>query len=176
MRYAFPAAWFLAAAFTLAGCGDGESAAPAAGSLQDIDACALLTAAEIEAATGIAPGPAENQGGRNAPPMCNWPSQDGAYPFAASLLVTVSANYTSYEQALAAWQESAADMGMDFDWAMYEEVDGPGTVNAWMADAGMLQAHRGDRMVQVYLHRLPPDRDRLQAATELATRAFARLD
>lgn len=60
MRYAFPAAWFLAAAFTLAGCGDGESAAPAAGSLQDIDACALLTAAEIEAATGIAPGPAEN--------------------------------------------------------------------------------------------------------------------
>jgi hypothetical protein len=176
MNASFPAAALLGAALTLAGCGGGESTASAADSLAEIDACALLTPAEIEAATGIAPGAPEKQGGGNAPPMCNWPSQDGSYPFAANLLVTVSDNYTSYDEALAKWQESAADMGMDFDWGMYQEVEGPGTVNAWMADPGMLQAHRGDRMVQVYLYRLPPGRDRLEAATALATHAFARLD
>lgn len=164
----------MAALILLTGCGDGKSAPPDA-SLETIDACALLTAEEIKKATGITPGAPQDQSG-SGPPMCIWPSQDGSYPFGVNLLVAPSLDYTSFDAALAEWQESARDMDMEFDTADYQEVDGPGDVNAWLREAGMLQAHRGDRMVQIFLHKVPPDRDRLQAAAELAGHALARLD
>lgn len=168
------AATLLVPPFLLTGCGDGKTAPPSA-SLDTIDACALLTTAEIEGATGITPGTPEDQTG-SGPPMCIWPSQDGGYYFAANVLVAPSNNYTSFDEALAEWQEMAGDMGVEFDAAEYQQVDGPGDVNAWLHETGMLQAHRGNRMVQIWLQKVPPDRDRLQAATELAGHALARLD
>lgn len=171
------AAGLLAAALlTACGAGDADTAPSAGESLDSIDVCALLTAAEIEAATGIAPGAPEDQSGGSAPPMCNWPARDGGYAFAANVLVVPSRNYASFDEALAEWQESTEGMGMEFDAAAYQEVEGPGKVNAWLHEAGMLQVFSGDRMVQVYVLGAPPDRDRLQAATALAEHALARLE
>ena len=164
----------------LAACGGEEpatssSAASPSAALEEIDACALLTAAEIEEATGIVPAGPDDTGPGSGPPMCSWPAVDDSYPFTVSVLVSFSDNYTSFDEAMASWQESAEGMGMEFDTGDYEEVEGPGTVNAWLKEMGMLQAHRGNRMVQVYA-RVAPDRDALEASTALARHAMARLE
>ena len=171
----FPAAVLVIAGTVLTGCGDGTPAASLGTPLAEIDACALLTAAEIEAATGIVPGPPGKDGPKSAVPMCNWPAAEGSYPFALSLLISRSDNFDSFEGAMLKWQESAESMDFPFDPEDYEEVEGPGKVNAWLIDAGMLQAHRGNRLVQVYAQ-VSPDRDRLEASIALATHAMARLD
>jgi hypothetical protein len=161
-------------AVVLGACGGDTPSAPPSTALDEVDACALLTAEEIEEATGIAPGAPDDSGPASGPPMCNWPAADNSHPFAVSLLVAPSDNYTSFDGALARWQESAEGMGMEFDANDYQEVEGPGTVNSWMEEAGMLQAHRGNRMVQVFAQ-VAPDRDGLAASTALARHAMARL-
>ena len=161
-------------AMALGACGGETPSASPSAALDEIDACALLTAAEIEEATGIAPAAPDDRGPASGPPMCNWPAADNSYPFAVSLLIAPSDNYTSFDGALARWRESSEGMGMEFNASDYKEVEGPGTVNSWMEEAGMLQAHRGNRMVQVYAQ-VAPDRDRLAASTALARHAMARL-
>jgi hypothetical protein len=154
----------------LAGCDDGKSVSTPTAA-EDIDPCALLTEAEIEEATGIAPGAPDDDGA----PMCEWPAADDAYPFAVSVLVGPSYNYSSLDDVLADLRESAQGMGFDFDPSDYEAVEGPGTVNVWDRDMEMLQAHRGNRMVQAYV-RVAPGRDRLEASIALSRHAMARLD
>lgn len=163
----------LAGALALAGCGADEP--PAASEIGAIDACALLTAAEIEEATGITPGAPQDAGFEGSVPLCNWPTADGSDPAFLTVLVAPSGNYGSYADALVKWQESASETGYDLDPADYEEVEGAGRVNAWMPEAGMLQAHRGNRMVQVSA-RVAPGRDRLQASIALTGHALTRLD
>ena len=175
MQASLSAAISLAGVLVLAGCSDGGQAASPATPLAEIDACALLTAEEIEAATGIAPAPPEQDGPKSAVPMCNWPAAVQGYPFALNLLIAPSDNYSSFDGALAKWQESAESMEFPFDPNDYQEVGEPGTVNAWMHEAGMLQAHRGNRMVQVYAQ-VTPDRDRLEASVALARHVLSRLD
>lgn len=160
---------------SLSACSDepatGRSSSPASAAVTD--ACALLTAAEIEAATGITAGPAKDVS-RSRLAMCNWPTADGSNPAFLTLTIGPSQNYASYDDAMRRWSESAADMGFPFEAGDYQEVDGVGDVGAWMADAGTLQAHTGTRMVQVMLE-VAEGRDKLEAASELARQVNARL-
>lgn len=57
--------------------------------LSGVAACELLTASEIEAATGIAPGePQDMSQVQGQLPMCTWPAADGSGRNVASILVT----------------------------------------------------------------------------------------
>ena len=165
--------FMLLAALPLSACTD-EPATPASYEpASQADACALLTAAEIEAATGIAPGsPADMSQARL--PMCNWPSADGSNPAFLTLMIGPSQNYTSYDEAMKKWAESAADMGFPFEANDYREVDDVGDVGAWMEEAGTLQAHTADTMIQVMVE-VAPGRDRLEAARDLVQAVDARL-
>ena len=165
----------LGAVLSLAACGGSDAETSPSVAIQEIDACALLTAAEVEAATGVSPGPPEAVRISGGPPICNWPAADGSNAAFLTVLVAPTRHFESYDAALAMWQESAAGAGMDFDPADYEEVEGVGDVGAWLREAEMLQAHRGDRMVQVAT-RVAPDRDVRQASIELARHALTRLD
>jgi hypothetical protein len=157
----------------LASCGD-ESAEPSRSPTQTVtDACALLTAAEIEAATGIVPGESVDVS-QGQLPMCNWPTADGSNVAFLTVLVAPSGNYKSYDEAVEKWAESAAAMDFPFDADEYQEVEGAGDVGAWIANAGMLQAHSGDIMVQI-LTDVADGRDKLEASRELARSALERI-
>jgi len=133
----------------------------------------MLTATEIEAATGIAPGPPVDVSQAQLP-MCNWPTADGSNPAFLTLMIGPSGNYGSYEEAMEKWAASAADMDFPFDADDYQEVEGVGDVGAWMPDAGILQAHTGATMVQIMTD-VAEGRDKLESARELANQAGARL-
>lgn len=89
-------------------------------------------------------------------------------------LSACSDNYTSYDDAMQKWAESAADMGFPFEADDYQEVDGVGDVGAWMAEAGSLQAHTGTTMIQV-MTEAAAGHDRLEAARDLVRDVDARL-
>jgi hypothetical protein len=79
-----PCAFFVLSIVCLlpAGCGGDapESSSPGSGAKAEIDACTLLTAAEIEAAMGVKPAEAERPNrGMNS---CQWPNPDAALPVA----------------------------------------------------------------------------------------------
>lgn len=157
----------------LVACGD-ESAEPSRSPTQTVtDACTLLTAAEIEAATGIAPGESVDAS-QGELPMCNWPTADGSNAAFLTVLVAPSGNYKSYDEAVEKWAESAASMDFPFDADEYQEVVGAGDVGAWLVDAGMLQAHSGGIMVQI-MTGVADGRDKLEASRELARSALERI-
>ena len=165
----------LLASVSLSACNDEPATATSSrpASQAVTDACALLTATEIEAATGIAPGPPKDVSQAQLP-MCNWPTADGSNPAFLTLMIGPSHNYTSYDDAMQKWAESAADMGFPFEADDYQEVDGVGDVGAWMAEAGSLQAHTGTTMIQV-MTEAAAGHDRLEAARELVRDVDARL-
>ena len=170
--------WFclvLLVSATLSACSEepATETSAAAASEAVTDACALLTAGEIEAATGIAPGDPKDMS-RPRLPMCNWPTADGSNSAFLTLMIGPSDNYTSYDDAIRKWEASAADMDFPFDAGDYREVDGVGDVGAWMPDAGMLQAHSGSTMIQV-MTEVAEGRDRLEAARALVQHVDARL-
>lgn len=189
--------WMAAVAAVAAGvgCGGGEREAPtveeamamseeeaaeAAREVRDlasVEACGLLTAAEVEAAVGEAPGAPEDVsqvGGQL--PMCNWPAADGSGRVLVSLLVT-RGGQSSYDEFIESSREQAGEMGMEFDPADWQHVPGIGDFGVWLdeeAAGGMLQVYQGGLMVQV-----DPEpaagRDELEAAKELAGKAMGRL-
>jgi hypothetical protein len=168
---AFGMALLLCAA--MVACGD-ESRESSRSPAQSVtDACALLTAAEIEAATGIAPGQSVDVS-QGELPMCNWPTADGSDVAFLTVLVAPSGNYESYDEAVKKWAASAASMDFPFEADDYQEVDGAGDVGAWLVDAGMLQAHTGDIMVQIMTD-VADGRDKLEASRELARSALERI-
>lgn len=164
-------------AFAVGACGgDGESGSSvAATDLTAIDGCALLTAAEIETATGIAPGAPQDMSFEGSAPMCNWPTADGSNPAFLTVVVGAGSNADSFESAMVEWEESASRMGMDFEREAYEKVDGVGDFGAWLGEAGMLQAQRGDVMITVSSD-TAADRDKREASMQLANNALARID
>jgi hypothetical protein len=62
----------------LAGCGADTPETSSSSASAEVDACTLLTAAEIEATMGVAPGEAE----RPESFSCQWPNPDSAFPVA----------------------------------------------------------------------------------------------
>jgi hypothetical protein len=82
---------------TLAGCGGDTPETSSSSASAEVDACALLTAAEIEATMGIAPGEAE----RPQSFSCEWPNPESPFPVA---YLGVSA------PNIGSWEEYRADM------------------------------------------------------------------
>lgn len=82
---------------TLVGCG-GETPEPSLSAARaEVDACALLTAAEIEATMGITPGEAE----RPQSFSCEWPNPDSPFPVAYIGISTPN---------IGSWEEYRAEM------------------------------------------------------------------
>ena len=90
-----------------------DEAAEMAGEMKDlsgVEACELLTASEIEAATGIAPGaPQDMTQVQGQLPMCSWSAPDGRN--VASILVT-RGGLESYDQFV---EMTRTQLGDEFD-------------------------------------------------------------
>jgi hypothetical protein len=141
------------------------------GSLADLATCELLTSAEIEAATGVAPGPGQvERPVEDAPPMCQWPSADGETEQLVHLIVTVNA-YDDFADLARAYEE---ELGGALEGL--REIDGIGDFAAWAGDEqwGVLQVYEGGRMLQVSAEPAA-GRDRIAASRALAEKALPRL-
>lgn len=143
--------------------------------LSGVKACELLTAGEIEAATGIAPGtPEDISQVQGQLPMCNWPSADGSGRVLASILVT-RGGYSDYDEFVEATRSQMGDMGVEFSEEDWRHVPDVGDFGVWLGEeAGMLQVYDEGLMVQVNAE-TGGGTDKLTAAKELARKAFDRL-
>jgi hypothetical protein len=120
--------------------GNDTPALPAAATTgTELDVCALLTAEEIQEATGIAPGQPNP-----VPPQCTWPTADGRTETFVQLLVTAS-DIDSFDELMSTLR---AGMGADFNPASYERVEGVGDF-AVIVDGFMMQSYVPGRMVQL---------------------------
>ncbi len=124
------------------GGGDNASAGSGSGvtSLEDLDACALLTADEIRSATGHTPGAGSNPIEiENAPPMCAWPSSEGGVRQVVQLLVTYApdATFEEYRDRMAQDQMAIT------------RIDGPGRYTISINEVNMFQSIGDRRMIQV---------------------------
>lgn len=171
----------LVLAAAAAGCGGGEDRGEAArttsGSsgaaddqktLTDLDACTLLTAEEIESATGYAPGegsdPVKSVSG--AAPICAWPAKDGSVHQVAQVLVSWSASKTfdDYRQLMA--KEGVTKI---------RQVDGPGRFSVVLEEMNMVQAF-GERFMVQTMVEAKDGRDPVEAAVALAAAAMERVE
>jgi hypothetical protein len=135
----------------------------AADKLKAIDACALLTAEEIEQA----PGEPEAKKVGEVVPTCSWPAADGSSSQIVHILVGRTGPAT-YEAFLENMKEQLEE---GFSAADYERLD-IGDYGVWWKDANV-QVHTSDFMIAVTNGELPPaDRD---ICIELAKKAMARL-
>jgi hypothetical protein len=159
----------------LGGCGDAP--APGASTSARLDmtairACELLTAAQIEAATGVAPAPGEDRsqvGGQI--PICNWaPAGSQSSATLVSLLVA-HGGYDTYEEYLERARETPLGAVLEGD--SVSEVDA-GDFGVWMHEARMLQVYDGPAMVQLTIGSAAGG-DGLDAARTLAVAAHAEL-
>ncbi|MGH7564026.1 MAG: hypothetical protein ACREK5_06350 [Gemmatimonadota bacterium] len=140
--------------------------------LSGVKACELLTAAEIETATGLAPGaPEDISQVQGQLPMCNWPSADGSGRVVASILVT-RGGFDNYEDFA---ETSREQLGADFNEEDWRHVPDVGDFGVWVGGGlGMLQVYEGERMVQVDAE-TTGGKDELEASKELAMKVFERL-
>lgn len=137
--------------------------------------CELLTASDIESATGVAPAAAEPD---PAEPMCNWPASDGSEDQVVHLIVT-DAPAADYEEYVA---NARAEWGDGWDEAEFrrnfQPVDGPGDFAVWIPyadDWGALQVFAEGRMIQVTSHAAASGTSAREVAAALATDVMQRL-
>lgn len=157
-----------------------EEAAEMAREIRDlsgVNACELLTAADIEAATGIAPGePQDMTQVQGQLPMCNWTGADGTGPTLVTLLVT-RGGQSSYEEFVETSRGQMEDMGMEFNEEDWQHVPDVGDFGVWIGEeqmGGMLQVYDDGLMVQVDAE-TAEGKDELEASKELVRKAFERL-
>jgi hypothetical protein len=164
------------AAVFLVACGGGGDV-PAAGpatatsSAATLDACALVTAAEIEASVRAAVGsPQHGPGSMPGGPIsiCQWPRAGGG-PFMPFVQVSVTPNAASSYDAWMA--EMARDLGESLDPATNRRVDGIGDWAVYTEDARTLLVGVGRRLVHVMVN---PEAGQAEATT-LARVAVSRL-
>ena len=140
--------------------------------LSGVEACELLTASEIEAATGIAPGaPQDMTQVQGQLPMCSWSSTDGRN--VASILVT-RGGLESYDQFV---EITRSQLGDEFDESNWQHVTDVGDFGVWLpeeAAGGMLQVYDDGMMVQVDAE-TEQGKDELEASKDLAMKVFGRL-
>lgn len=146
--------------------------------LSGVKACELLTAAEVEAATGMAPAqPEDISQVQGQLPMCNWPSADGSGRILVSLLVT-RGGHSSYDEFVESSRSQMGEMGIEFNEEDWQHVPDVGDFGVWVGEdfaGGMLQVYDGGMMVQVDTE--PAEgKDELEASKELAMKVFDRLD
>jgi hypothetical protein len=163
---------------TLGGCGDDPASSSTAGSgtvdLTVIRACELLTASEIEAATGIAPASGQDMSQADGRlPICSWPRSGGAQFDTFVNLLVAPGGYDSYDEFLERSLDSPLGELLSEEDAV-QEVDGAGDFGVWMRELRMLQVYDGDLMVQVTAQ-AAAGRDELEAARALAVAALDRV-
>ena len=146
----------------------GGAVTQAPGGGQTVDACALLTAADIEAATGLVakPGLPGPQGGIFAS-GCEWElvDEDAMVPPTISLGVMTTGGKDYYERYFADMNENAG----------YKPIDGLGDV-AVDADFGAVHVVSGDAFFQVqYISGSFGGDYSTALATELAHKVVANL-
>ena len=140
--------------------------------LSGVEACKLLTASEVEAATGIAPeAPQDMTQVQGQLPMCTWSAPDGRT--VTSILVT-RGGLESYDQFV---EMTRSQLGDEFDESNWQHVTDVGDFGVWLpeeAAGGMLQVYDDGMMVQVDAE-TDGGRDELEASKELAMKVFGRL-
>ncbi|HEX9876250.1 MAG TPA: hypothetical protein VGC50_06310 [Gammaproteobacteria bacterium] len=161
----------------LGGCDRDPASSSAAGSgtgpdLTAIRACELLTAADIEAATGIAAAAGQDVSQVDGQlPICNWPRAGGAqFDTFVNLLVTRS-SIDDYEEFLRNTRDTL--FGEVFTEDSLQEID-VGDFGVWIDETNMLQVYEGGVMVQVTAE-AAAGRDELEAARALAVAALDKL-
>jgi len=139
----------------------------------DVDACQLLTAAEIEEVTGQAPGTPESKMLGSDVPACAWPSADGSDPSLVSLLVHFGAAPSTYEEYIEITHGSLDEKFAD---VLYRHIEGPGDFGVWVGDdrMGSLEVYQDDRMISVTAGSAG-GRSAPETSTALAEKALARL-
>jgi hypothetical protein len=161
----------LCTSIVVVGCSESSRAASTqqgvAEQLEAIDACALLTAEEIEQATGKAPGAPEPKKVGDIVPSCRWPAADGSSTQIVHVLVGRTGPAT-YEAFLENMKEQLEE-GFSAD--DYEKLD-IGNYGVWWKDVNV-QVYTSDYMIVVTNSEMPPaDRD---VCIQLAKKAMARL-
>lgn len=146
--------------------------------LSDVRACELLTAAEVEAATGMASAQPEDVSQvQGQLPMCHWPAADGSGRILAAILVT-RGGHSSYEEFIEISRSQMEDMDIEFREEDWQHIPDVGDFGVWVGEefaGGMLQVYDDGLMVQVDAS--PAEgMDELEASKELAMKAFDRLD
>ena len=160
----------LAVAALVAGCGGGGDSSSGADTSPEpadagADVCALLTASDIEEATGTTAG--DPQPGGEGLGQCSWASAESGDPVAVLTLARA---------VLDSFDEFVADFGEEFGGEdpprdEYHPVDGvPGDWAMYVAEEHMVRAFRGDQVLEVS----SPSAEEEQVV-DLAARAMARL-
>jgi hypothetical protein len=152
--------------------GPAEGTAPGTGSAAattSVDACDLLTAAEIGDALGAELGsPRHGPGSMPGGPItiCQWPRAGQDLPFFQLSLTPNAAS--SYDEWMAGM---ARDLGEPLDPATNRRVDGIGDWAVWVADTRSLLVASGRRLLHVMVDAGSSE----QEATGLARLALQRL-
>jgi hypothetical protein len=126
--------------------------------------CALLTADDIQAALGKAPGAPQAPAGTQD---CLWPAADDPSTNLVRLAYSDS-GYSSYEDFVTSYQAEFG--GEQPPTEYYRPIQGVGDWAMWVSDENALQVYQGGRMLQVGT--TPPDE---QQALALAQKALPRL-
>ena len=131
----------------------------------NVPGCELITGAEIQAATGLAPGRSEE--GSKLIRDCNWYTADDR-PLVG---VVVGAAPRTYEEYL---QNMREQLGSDMDLVM-SRVNDVGNYAVWHGE-GYLNVAEGNHLLVVWIFAEPAgDKPKREAAIELARKAVPRL-
>jgi len=144
----------------LAGCGGGTPESSSSSANATVDACTLLTAAEIEATMGVAPGEAE----RPESFSCQWPNPESPFPVAYIGLSTPN---------IGSWEDYRAGM-------IEEGFGDPDTEGARIDIGRFGHYHKDVSMIQVQtdsdvLVTLSVRGSTREQIVDLASKAVARL-
>lgn len=130
------------------------------------DGCALLTAEEIQAATGLSPVASEAAGVGDMD--CDWSASDGR----TLVGVVVSRTQDTYEEYIQNVRQTAPEMVAESEAG---RVDGVGDYAIWY-QAGYLNAVRDGRLLVVWTYAEPTNgKSKREAAIELARSGLPRL-
>jgi hypothetical protein len=166
MRQLHP--WWIAgraaiAASMLAGCGGGSGDSPKAA----LAACSLVTAADIQEATGTPTGAGNAITGERGVTTCSYSAQDGSH----TILVRVSSGLGEQEHAAFPFAESEPVAGLGDDAKFAQQAKPAGETAA--GDFGSaLSVLKGKVEISIYY---TGQGDRLSVSKTLAERALARL-
>jgi hypothetical protein len=135
------------------------------GGAANVPGCELITGAEIQAATGLAPGRSEE--GSKLIRDCNWYTADDR-PLVG---VVVGAAPRTYEEYL---QNMREQLGSDLKDLEMSRVEGVGKYAVWHGE--YLNVAEGNDLLVVWIFAEPAgDKPKREAAIELARKAVPRL-
>lgn len=137
-----------------------------AGAAANVSGCELITGAEIEQATGLAPGRSEP--GSSVIRDCNWYTADGR-PLVG---LVVGGAPRTYEEYVHGMREQLGSAMEDLEMS---RVDGVGNYAIWHDDGYLNVAEESDLLVIWIFAEPAGEKPKQEAAVELAREALPRL-